>query len=316
VLDAEQARADLPDRALAPDAALLLLDADGTELARWSAERSSAAVLRGLEENLSGPAALARIRDALATRGDDDYFTRERLARALARSDRPAEATREFAWCVRAGLETDDPVAIGRRRLLYKAFAELAAEHRPARAALDELRDAIERRLLETRDDRILARDYAELNHWLDDDARTVALFDRFRVDDAARRGLFDRACEPLVAARRYGDVLLYIDPLAAFRGETRLVRSRAVRWAAGADLGVERGARRFAVQRGAALLEALLGTGRRVEGAALLAAILRFDRSPETVTVVRRHLERVDQAELLAEHGVAEAAANPGEGS
>lgn len=279
--------------------ALLLLDATGDEQTRFPAELSSTQLVRKLAEQLATTATVARVREALSARGAEHYFTRERLARMLALAGDSDAALRAFTWCMRRSVAGKDPAALYRRRLLFQAFADFASRHAPARAVLDTQRAQIEEDLQSGRDNPILARDLAELNHYLDDDGRTLRLFDSLPEDCRARHGLFDRLLPHLVAARRYDDVLSYVRPRAAFRGEAQLARGRSLLWATAPGETTARGTRAFAVARGAALVESLAGTNRDAEARTLVDDILRFDDRAATRELLRSHARRANAPQL-----------------
>lgn len=278
--------------------AMLLLERDGRLLRALPGDLGAARLRAALVEVLSDPAALARVRAAVAQDGPEDPLARERLAETLVRHGQPAEGLAEYVWCVQTGLAKDPIYAKARRRLLYQSVLALAEHYPAARTALVAQRDAMERELLDERFNPHRVHDLAELNRCLEDEARSLALFDRLPEHHKVRHVLFDYVVGQLVAQQRYDEVLAIVDPLRAFREEARIARIRQALWDQTPDARTQRGTRDFAVARGGVLLEALIGARRDAEARQLVDAILRFDGRAETVELLRQHA-RADAAVL-----------------
>ncbi len=267
---------------------------------QWPGRPPAARLLSALLPVLSDDDAVARAHAALRAKGADDYFSRERLARALARGEAHDEATREFRWCLETSVRIRAGLPAVRRRVLFKRLAEYVAEHPPTKALADETRREVEALLLGERDDPVLARDLAELNCHLRDDARSLALFDKLPPERLARHGLFDRVCAALIEQRRYAEVLALIEPLAAFREEAALTRQPYRILSAPPADRLPRGTRGFAVERGILLVEVLVGVGRAEDAQRLLTAILRFDNRLKTWRMLRERVAKWGDEDLL----------------
>lgn len=278
---------------------MYLLDADARVKCRFDGQTSAARLLRDLERELRGDDALERVRSALSARGAEDFPTRERLARTLLRRGDKAGVA-ELRWCIERSLTDRGGLPVGRRRLLFRALCDVGARFVEAKQALREINDALESRLRQGNGDALLARDWADLNHWIGDDSRVMKLFEDNATPDPIKHGLFDRAFPLLVESRRYSLVLRYVDPLPAFHGEAARATGRGMLWAGQGEGGIERGTRAFAVARGAALVEVLAAEGRLDEAAKLVDAVQLFDSRPLVRELLLRHAQRAGHPELL----------------
>ncbi len=299
----ETAAADTGARGPAADAhaEIRLLDSGGATLRRWPLAIDPRRLQRELEFELITDSAERRIDRALHERGADHYLTRERSARLRLRRNELQAAEAEFRWCLEQALTQTGGIGVGRRRTLLRSVFEWSRGSPAAAEVLAEWNARGEALLAESRDDTLLARDWADLNHWLGDPQRILRLFDRCAQRPLVRHGLFDRAFEPLVAAKRYETVLEFVNPREAFRGEASAATGRGLLWR-GAAGGVERGTRAFAIARGAALVEVLLGAGREESARALIGDVLRFDGRTETRERLRAAIRRAAAAGALAD--------------
>ncbi len=281
--------------------AILLLTPAGEVVHRLPGDTPPDACRKILLRELTGPGTIERIQSAFVAMGEDHIFTRERLARAYARNGETDRAISAYKWCVDHTLAQNNASALARRPYLFHALAEFAkisspGENRSITSAkfVDQQLARIEH-VLQYYDDSKLAKDYAELNHVLSQDERTLALFDRMPADFRSRNALFDRIIDQLINAKRYDDVLALITPLEAFRGEVALARRRIAFRAAGDSQATGRGTKFFAMHRGALLAEALIGSQRNAEAEMLLAEMLKFDSSDETIDTLTTRLARVE---------------------
>lgn len=300
VLDAKRNADELSRYDVSELPRVLLLNAAGSARGSFAGALSSRRLHEHVSELLKDPQDLRRARAGLIERGPQHFFSRERLAAALCLHGHVDEAIEHYLWCWKTCVKGQDPAAVARRRLVFQAIAELVREHPRLRPQIDPEYSRVEQVLSTAKDDPVLARDLAEFNRFLGDESRTLTLFDRLPASSRARHGLFDRVFDSLVERRRYADVLEYIDPRPAFRGETRLATGRGRPWMAGTVSGVQRGTRRFAVRRGACLVEALAGCGRAEEARALVRDVLEFDPRPATRDVLADRVRRSGAAELV----------------
>jgi hypothetical protein len=300
-LDAGEQAADLVAYDVTDLPAYILCQADGTPRQVLEGNPPPLAVQRMLEREVRSADAVDRVQSALENMGADHFFSRERMARTLVRLDRPAEALEQFVWCAEQGIAQQGQAAIVRRDRMFAAFAEFAKAYAPARVALVEARDQMERVLADQYREPRLATDYASVNLALGDDARTLIFFDSLPTDSPLRHALFDVVFDELLSAGRYHEMLALIDPMAAFRGEAGLARRRSVFRAASADAGSGRGTHEFALRRGAALVQALAGVQANAEAKALIDEMLAFDCDAPTVTLIAEHAQLGGSAELAA---------------
>ena len=279
---------------------ILLLNVDGSERRRLSGTLSADQFAIELSRELNADDSVARVRQAVQQAGDQDFLARERLAATLARHGAWDDALREYRWCLEVGLQQKIPFATTRRRLVLKKFVELTEQYPPARKVLEERRAALERTLRDERDDVNLARTLAELNLCLNNEARTLALFDELPAGRRARRILFDRVLEQLIQHQRYDEVLALVDPLQTFAQEAHLAKLSRVRGGEQPEARQERGTRAFAIARGATLVEALAGVERSDEARALIDRILAYDNTPPTRELLKHHAEQAASPELV----------------
>ncbi|MBU0638629.1 MAG: hypothetical protein KKB50_07180 [Planctomycetes bacterium] len=299
-LDGRRNAAELDRYAISDLPAILLLDSAGNERQRLPGELSANKLMEKLAAALSGADSVARVRQAVETGGPNDPLARERLAETLARHGAHAEALQEYLWCLDVGLRTNVPYASARRRLLLKGFVALSDSYPAARETLEQRRTALEKTLRHERDDPNLARDLAELNRCLNDERRTLILFDQLQPRSRARYILFEHVLEQLIEQRRYDEVLALVDPRQVFMQDARLARARADLFSEGENASRERGTRAFAVARGAGFLEALAACGRVEEARALVDQILAFQDAPQTRTLLQHHARRAGSHELV----------------
>jgi hypothetical protein len=300
VLDRQQNAEELQRYALESFPGLFLLAPDGSVLKQYDRLASAPTLTRLLEGDLAAGDAVARARRCLASKDGQDALARERLARVLVRTGAVDEGVRVYGECLAAALDRKDVLATNTRRVLLRGLIDVAAEHKAGRNLLDKFRERVEERLLKQTDVK-LAQDWAELNDWLGENQRTLALYEQLSEKNVNRFGLFDRIFDLLIEARRYEEVLALIDPQRAFQGEAFQARSGNVSWLAAPRGGVQRGTRAFAVARGARLVEALAATGAEPAARQLIDSIWRFKQTAATGEVLLERLARVEAHDLRA---------------
>ncbi|MCA9255331.1 MAG: hypothetical protein KDA33_06820, partial [Phycisphaerales bacterium] len=240
---------------------LYLLGPDGSILERVDSEIHHRRFEKLLIPHVTGDEAIERITRALDRLGADHYFTRERLALACTRSGEWTAAQSHFAFCLDRALASTDMSARSRRARLFDTIARLPDAEPAIRRWKDRVRDQVESQILAS-DDYLVARDWAIARK--DRPEELWALFNRLPRSAASRRSLCDAVFDRLIEAQRYAEILELFQPLEALQGEIDLARHRAVTRVGGdaADLEPVRGTARFAIERGAGLIEAVAARG------------------------------------------------------
>lgn len=242
------------------------------------------------------PAATAVTGDAITAESVQSRFTH---AQALARDGRWEEALKEYLWCFDEGMVRIATFTGVRRSFLTSALGELAQKYPAARVAIEERLDAAEQKLNAEPANRDAPADFAALNHALNDDARTLAVFDRLAVDDPRRRNLGGvYLYDVFVSTQRYSDAVRsrpYDNSIQTFTVMEQKFSEHAVPDAASAGL------RRNMVENAAKSVEALAGAGDLQHAREFAAKVLAFDNSPETVATLQTHVTRAGHPALLA---------------
>lgn len=287
---------------------LLLLKPDGTELDRIvgyrPAERFIEEFNLGLAGKSSGQRAIEAVTNAVTEQ--DKVKARYDLGQNFAQQGKYAEALEEFLWCYDEGMAKAPDYAGVRNSFLLGDIVELGERHPPARAALVERRDQLQAAFLAGSADRRISADLGALNRELDENEKTLALFDQLAPDDK-RRASLGRSLLPLfLKAGRYTDA-------ASTMPYAQMVQMAAVLTAPrpGSEnlppeaLTVQR---RVQVKWFAERLEVLAGANDLDHARELLAKARAYDASEAAEAVYRTHLERAGHPELLSSPAVAAA--------
>ncbi len=239
-----------------------------------------------------------------ATTGADEPVTRESVqarfehAKNLVEQGQHAEALAEFLWCYDTGMRLVRPFSGVRNSFLTSAIAKLGKRYPPALVALQERRDAAERKIVADPSDRDAVMDYSGLNRALGEEDRSLVVFDSIPAGDRRRSLLVHSLIDPLIEARRYSE-LLEAYPYSRIR-QLFEVASDSSRLANSTPEQTEM-IRRSCVQSSAKQVEVLAGAGDLVDAREFIGKILAFDSTFETRTLLQRHLERAGHPELLA---------------
>jgi hypothetical protein len=302
---------------------LLLLDGEGSLLARWEGNVTVADLRERLSGVLTKMDRLNVLRNAVEQAEGNQLVLRERLADAYVRADRPANALTEYLWCLNEGVAQDAALAAARRGFVLRSLVQVSKTYAPARKALLEERQKLEGRVRAGQQAVSNARDLAELNRILEEEAHTLRLFRALPADHSARYVLSYFVFDHLVEKQRYDEISFVIDPLETFRmlaREARFarIRSRASGGTAGqgdgqsggggaatspgtsAEAGPEVDPRAHAVTRGALIVEALAGSGDVGRAKQLVDEIIGFENTDETRKILRNRLERANNQEVL----------------
>jgi hypothetical protein len=246
-----------------------------------------------------------------------------------------AAALREYLWC----LDTGFPLLNNSGAAAVAAIVKLGETYAPAIEALRERQEKAAQRILEG--DNVLedALEFERLNRALNQELRTLALYDTLPRGDPRRKEMGRVVFEALVGARRYPDALEAM-PLETMRQQIRssspspdasgteaqrAARLEAQRAAkakiaaldpappetetqttarlAAQELARERAGyamRNAVIQPTSRNIEVLAGAGKIDAARELLGKLLEFDKSEATQALVRKHLERAGRPELL----------------
>ncbi|MEO6006110.1 MAG: sigma-70 family RNA polymerase sigma factor [Opitutus sp.] len=244
---------------------------------------------------VKAPASAAAAGDALTT---ESVQTRFQHAQQLARDGHWEEALPELLWCFDEGMVRISSLTGVRRSFLTSALGDLAQKYPPARAAIEERLVAAEQKFELNPNDRDAPADFAALNHALNDDARTLAVYDHLAVDDPRRRNLGRvYLYDVFVTMQRYSDAVQtrpYESSVQTFTAMERNLSEHAFPADASASL------RRNLVTTSAKSVEALAGSGDLQHAREFAARVLAFDGSTETRAILQAHVARAGHPELI----------------
>lgn len=218
-------------------------------------------------------------------------------AKELARAGQSSEALREYLWCYDTGMIRIPSFGGVRNSFLLSSIAELGKNFPPALAALQERRDAAEKRVVADGSDRDAMMDYSSLNSALGEHDRSLVVFDALPAGDPRRKLLAYDLAETLFEAKRYKDFTdarPYSDVLHLFEVTSDTSRFK--------NFSAEQVARHRRASAGmyAKYVEALAGAGDLADARDFIGKILAVDPSFETRALLRRRLERAGHPELL----------------
>lgn len=274
-------------------------------------EKEAASGLPGRKENVTPPPPANRSRETVAggaapareagnapvagagpnQAGKDAYQARWGRATALREQGRFDEAVPEYLWCYLNAGTSANPSAM--RSLTRGQLANLAKTSPAAKAALQDLRDTVERQMQENTpntpafESRRQMAELAQLNQSLGDGDRMLQLYDSLPAGDPSRQAVATIAYNELVAKGRYADAV-NAKSAAALTAEFDVLAQRP-------------GNRESAVASAAQGIEALAGAGKLTEARALIDKVLAYSSSPETLAMLQTRLQRAGQPGLLA---------------
>ena len=305
-IDAEKEGKDLARRyKINAYPTLLLLQPDGTELDRIVGYRPADKFMAEFSAGLAGRTALVRAREAVSAAGAstrDAVKARYDLGQALARQGAVEDALREYLWCYDVGMVQEAGFAGVRGSFLLSSIKQLGRSHPPALVALRERRDEAERRMLGAAEDRRAAMDFASLNGALDENDRTLAVFDALPPGDARRQGLLVRVFDLLLAAKRYQDAAVAV-PLAQMRTQLESNLESMERMAKlPRPAGRANPFPQYVVGTTLRHVEVQAGSGQPDGARELAVKALKIDNSDATRQRLRAALERAGQPGLAGE--------------
>ena len=267
-----------------------------------AAEDEGATLLNAFDEaaNARAGAALAPAPAERITRETVD--ARYKRALELARSGQAKEALAEFLWCFDDGMPRVPSFSGVRQSILLTQIAELAKTYPPALDALRKRRDDAERAMLANASDDDAALAFAGINGVLNENARTLQVWDQLAPGDSRRTAMGPRVYDDLAKARRYGDAAQAMP----WRNMSLLFQTMSDRIpeAAGGDTSEAGKLRRermdYLVKQTSGHIEVLAGAGDIEHASELAVRLLTFDDSPGTRALVREGLARAGRPGLL----------------
>lgn len=189
-----------------PTLVLFKPDGGGKEFTRESGYQSPEELLQWLINTKSGKNA-KQVKEETSN-SDDSPWDRIGKAFDLMKSKKYAEAQDEYFW-LWTNLRNDDPIMGELRQKVVPIQVNALVKRFPeVKGKWVTLREAAEKENNRT--------DWLSLNMMLDDNERTLAWFDKAKVDDAQRK-TFDSLGHlleyPLFAGKRYNDATIYLYP-------------------------------------------------------------------------------------------------------
>jgi thiol-disulfide isomerase/thioredoxin len=278
---------------------LLLLKPDGMEVDRIVGFREPAKFTEEFAAGVAGKPALVRAADAVAAvaaSGSEAVKARYAYAKELAQNHQFEEALAQYLWCYDEGMAKEPGYAGVRSSYLLSDLSRLGRDYPPALAALRERRDTAQQQLLANAGGRGVASDFATLNQALQEDARTLEIFDQLPPNDSRRVAMGYSAFKLLVKGQRYADALA-ITPYA--RMAAQYDRYAAMAAEKKSDM-LNEANRYLVVNTAAEAVEVLAGAGDLAHARELLGKVLAFDASDETKAAMRQRAMRAGHPELL----------------
>ncbi len=256
-------------------------------------DRGSAALLRTAQSTAAADTEAAQPITV------DGVQARYQQAQALAKSGQFAAALKEFLWCYDVGMRQIASFAGLRSSSLPDAIKALGAQYPEALTALRTRRDQADQRILAGEDDSRTIADFTSLNRILDQDGRTLELFDQLPADDHRRHTMAIYARTQLVAAQRYADAAL-AEPYAMMSSNFELLQDRAGQATGPNAEKQQKSNREFLVETTTQNIEVLAGNGDLAHARELAGRLLAYDGSEETKAALGKRLERAGHPELL----------------
>jgi thiol-disulfide isomerase/thioredoxin len=220
------------------------------------------------------------------------------LAKKLIVAGKSEEALKELLWCWDEG-KKDPEFARMRTSMVPRELGRLARDYPPAREAILARRDQSRERALANKGGTTVIQELIGLNKELRMEEDTLVVFDQLPQDDRRRVTIAIYTFELLVEKKRYNDALLFYRPESTMM----LLESTKSRIKKTAEIAGDEAAAasvRFAIARAAKTMECLAGAGRLAEARELAGRVLAFDGSESSREILRTHVTRAGQPELV----------------
>ena len=229
---------------------------------------------------------------------DDLMHARYINAGLLAENGNWAAALSEYLWCIDLGMQEEDYRRLGiSLGGLVNTIAMHATNDLPTMMVVLGMRDKASLRLLKNESDMGAATELAMINIGLKDNQNTLALMRQLPENDIRLPELSGRITRELVEAQAYKEAFLgrpYENIVKQFEGNKAAINKVNIQPERYRDVVMN------FVERTALHLEMLAGAGDIVHARELAAKVLAFDNTPETRSLLQRHLSRAGQAGLL----------------
>lgn len=283
---------------------LLVIRPDGSEVDRIIGFKESEPFKEAFNKVLTlaaaGKSPVQAATEAVETADPDEAKPRFDLAKKLAQEGDDQKALDLLLWCWDEGKKDPD---FARTRVMQvgSALASLSRDYPPARDAMISRRDQSRQRVIDGKGGKNAADELIQLNKYLREDDDSIAVMDKIPAGDERRTTFSIYLFDKLVEAKRYNDAYWRSMTMSSVGMLTRVGR------------GMPEMARASTIRRTAMVVEALAGSDHIDDARNVLGALLEFDHSAETRTLVKERLERAGHADLLpAETETAPAAPAP----
>ncbi len=284
---------------------------DGAELSRVVGFKKPADLLSWLGDvkagKKSGDAVDAKLKAAKHAQPGAKIDIEERLelARELVQNRKYAEATEQYAWLWDNMVGQESSMVGVRMSFMAGDMAQLVAKHAPAKIAFAKLRDDAEAKLRGENNSRDDLTDWIVLNRVIDDNARTLAWFDRVKGDPEGQKAINDLSYildELLISNGRLADYGRTMrDPVAIVRRETemrKMIEGHEPPGDAAQNGQFKELQANLFRQKIATIYSAVLAADRKEDAAAAAAEAIKSDSSGALKRALVEAALRVDRAQ------------------
>lgn len=237
---------------------------------------------------------------------DSDANARYKKGQELMAAGNHAAALEEFLWCYDVGMANSGALAGVRNSYLLSSIAELGKSYPEALIALEKRRSNAEEHFTSGGEDSRATIDLFAINRTLGRDAETMRLYDTIAADDP-RKAMFGTAVYGKLAnAQRYDEAALVRPYRSMFSMFERHVgsglRAQKIPGTKEEKTVREKMHKKYVVSSTASDIEVLAGIDDIEHASELIARVLEFDSTPETIEVLRTHLTRVGKVDLISD--------------
>lgn len=236
------------------------------------------------------------------------YKARFELAKRLRRDGKEAAALEHYLWLWDHGEQHNKGFGGVRSSFFLREFVQFGRRYAPAREALEQRRDELEKQVLAGDTNYELVSDMVYLNRAMNTRERLVKILDgvpeeKWARHKIARRVLVDNVTDVLVAAKRYADAVRYIgDPVAAFDKATNPFEGAI---ANAMPPRVRRDMAKRALDKQSLVLEAFFGAKKETEAGALAERLIEVKSDADTWVIVLQAAKKAGNDRALHDWGV-----------